>query len=200
MKNDKVIFTEDSIILEDNRRSVVMDKAAKTITELHSYVVCQNKGDVLDIGFGLGFSANKISELADSYTCIEINPQIYKKASEWAKGRPNVNIIFGDWIEILPTLGLTYDGIFFDTHHDPNSHLIEEYAKLVSKEGTILSAFNYFNVRDVSELNSYKCILDPNNFPKLTKNIHFIYWSYFKDGKFTKGSNKINFNGGTRII
>ena len=200
MKNDKVIFTEDSIVIRDNTSSVVMDKAAKAITEIHSYVVCQNKGDVLDIGFGMGFSANKISELADSYTCIEINPYIYKKASAWAKGRPNVNIIFGDWIDILPKIGLTYDGIFFDTHNDPNSHLIEEYAKLVSKEGTILSAFNYFNVRDVNELNSYKCILDPNSFPKLTKSIHFVYWSFFKNGKFEKGSNKLNFNGGTRII
>lgn len=200
MRNEKVIFTDKSIYLENNPRSVVMDEAAKAITEIHSYVVCQNKGDVLDIGFGMGFSANKMSELADSYTCIEINPQIYQKASEWAKGRPNTHIIFGDWVEILPTLGLTFDGIFFDTHNDPNSHLIEKYAKYVSKEGTILSAFNYFNARDVSELNSYKCILDPNKFPKLTKNIHFVYWSYFTDGEFKKGSNKINFNGGTKII
>lgn len=200
MKKDKVIITEDSIYLEDNPRSVVMDKAAKAITEIYSYVVCQNKGDVLDIGFGMGFSANKMSELADSYTCIEINPQIYEKASKWSKGRPNTNIIFGDWVDILPQLVLPYDGIFFDTHNDPNSHLIEEYAKYVSKEGTILSSFNYFNARDVNELNSYECILDPNNFPKLTKNIHYVYWSYFKDGKFQKGSNKINFNGGTKII
>lgn len=200
MKNDKVIFTENSIVLENNTRSVVMDKAAKAITEIHSYVVSQNKGDILDIGFGMGFSANKIYELADSYTCIEINPQIYKRASEWAKSRSNVNIIFGDWIEVLPSLGLTYDGIFFDTHNDPNSHLIEKYARLVSKEGTILSAFNYFNVRDTSELNSYKCTLDPNEFPKLTKNIHYVYWSYFVEGEFRKGNNKINFNGGTKII
>lgn len=200
MKYEKVIFTDDSIYLEDNPRSVVMDKAAKAITEIHSYVVSQNRGDILDIGFGMGFSANKIFELADSYTCIEINPQIYEKASKWSQGKPNTNIIFGDWVEILPQLGLTYDGIFFDTHNDPNSNLIEEYAKYVSKEGTILSAFNYFNVRDVNELNSYKCILDPNNFPKLTKNIHFVYWSFYKQGKFVKGSNQINFNGGTKII
>jgi len=200
MKNDKVIFTDRSIYLENNPRSVVMDKAAKAITEIHSYVVCQNKGDVLDIGFGMGFSANKMSELANSYTCIEINPQIYRKASEWSKDRPNTNIIFGDWLDILPVLGLSYDGIFFDTHNDPNSHLIEEYAKYVAKEGTILSAFNYFNVRNVNELNSYKCTLDPNNFPKLTKNIHYVYWSFFNGSDFVKGNNRINFNGGNKII
>ena len=76
MRKEKVIFTEDSIVIEDNTRSVVMDKAAKAITDIHSYAVCQNKGDVLDIGFGMGFSANKMSELSDSYTCIEINPRV----------------------------------------------------------------------------------------------------------------------------
>ena len=174
MRKEKVIFTEDSIVIEDNTRSVVMDKAAKAITDIHSYAVCQNKGDVLDVGFGMGFSANKMSELADSYTCIEINPQIYKQASEWSKGRPNTHIILGDWIEIIPSLGLTFDGIYFDTHNDPNSHLIEEYASMLSKEGTILSVFNYFNFRDIDELNTYKCIIDPENFPKLTNNIHNI--------------------------
>lgn len=200
MRKEKVIFTEDSIVIEDNTRSVVMDKAAKAITDIHSYVVCQNKGNVLDIGFGMGFSANKMSELADSYTCIEINPQIYKQASEWAKGRPNTHIILGDWIEIIPSLGLLFDGIYFDTHNDPNSHLIEEYASMLSKEGTILSVFNYFNFRDIDELNTYKCIVDPENFPKLTNNIHNIHWTYFTNGKFKKGSNKIKFHGSTKII
>lgn len=200
MKKEQVIFTEDSIIIEDNTRSVVMDKAAKAVTDIHSYAVCQNKGDVLDIGFGMGFSANKMSELSDSYTCIEINPQIYKQASEWSKGRPNTHIILGDWIEIIPSLGLTFDGIYFDTHNDPNSHLIEEYASMLSKEGTILSVFNYFNFRDINELNTYKCILDPENFPKLTNNIHNVHWTYFTNGEFIKGSNKINFHGGTKII
>lgn len=200
MKNDKVVFTDKSIYIENNPRSVVMDKAAKAITEIHCYVVCQNKGDVLDIGFGMGFSANKMSQLADSYTCIEINPQIYEKATKWAKDKDNVNIIFGDWVDILPNHSKKYDGIFFDTHNDPNSHIVEEYAKSVSKEGTILSAFNYFHARDVKELNSYKCILDPNNFPKLTKNIHYVYWSFFKGGKFVKGDNKIKFDGTNKLI
>ena len=78
MKNEEVIITDDNIVLKNNTRSVVMSKSAKAITEIYSYVVSQNKGDVLDIGFGMGFSANKISELADTYTCIEINPQIYE--------------------------------------------------------------------------------------------------------------------------
>ena len=117
MKNEEVIITDDNIVLKNNTRSVVMSKSAKAITEIYSYVVSQNKGDVLDIGFGMGFSANKISELADTYTCIEINPQIYEKAKEWAKDKSNAEIIFGDWVDIIPTLNKKFDGIFFDTDH-----------------------------------------------------------------------------------
>ena len=135
MKNEEVIITDESIVIKNNTRSVVMAKGAKSITEIFSYVVSQNGGDVLDIGFGMGFSANKISELVDTYTCIEINPQIYEKAKEWAKDKSNVEIIFGDWIDVIPTLNKKFDGIFFDTHNDPNSHLAEEYAKLISKIG-----------------------------------------------------------------
>ena len=200
MKNDEVIITEDSIVLKENTRSVVMAKGAKSITEIYSYVVCQNKGDVLDVGFGMGFSANKMSELSDTYTCIEINPQIYETAKQWAKDKPNVTILFGDWIDIIPTLDKKFDGIFFDTHNDPNSHLAEEYAKLVSKEGTIFSHWNYFQIRDINELNIYKCIIDPSSMPKLVNNIHNVNWTYFIGGEFKKGNNKINFNGGTKII
>lgn len=200
MKNEKVIITDEYIALENNTRSIVMAKGAKAITEIHCYVVCQNKGDVLDVGFGMGFSANKMSELADSYTCIEINPQIYEKALDWAKDRPNVEILFGNWIDIIPTLNKKFDGIFFDTHNDPNSHLAEDFVKLVSKEGTIFSHWNYFQIRDIEELNTYKCSVDANSMPKVTNSIHNVHWTYFTEGEFKKGSNKIKFYGGNKVI
>ena len=200
MKSEQVIINDDFIVLKENTRSVVMSKGAKSITEIYSYVVSQNRGDVLDVGFGMGFSANKISELVDSYTCIEINPQIYETAKEWSKDKPNVEIIFGDWIDIIPTLNKKFDGIFFDTHNDPNSHLAEQYCKSISKEGTIFSHWNYFQIKDITELNTYTCRVDVNNMPKLTNPTHKVHWTYFKDGEFKKGSNKINFNGGNKLI
>jgi len=200
MKSEEVIINDDFIVLKENTRSVVMSKGAKSITEIYSYVVSQNRGDVLDVGFGMGFSANKISKLADSYTCIEINPQIYETAKEWSKDKPNVEIIFGDWIDIIPTLNKKFDGIFFDTHNDPNSHLAEQYCKSISKEGTIFSHWNYFQIKDITELNTYTCRVDVNNMPKLTNPTHNVHWTYFKDGEFKKGSNKINFNGGNKLI
>lgn len=191
MKDKKVVITDKTIYLKSNSRSIVMDRGSKALTEVYSHIVCQNQGDVLDVGFGMGFSANKMSELADTYTCIEINPQIYKKAINWAKGKPNVEIIFGNWVDIIPSLTKKFDGIFMDTHDDINYHKFEDYAKLIAKEECILSIWNYFSIRNRSELSEYVCEVDGLNFPKVVDGIHYVNWTYFRDGKFIKGSNQI---------
>lgn len=200
MKDD-VIITDKAIYYKDNERSIVMDSASKQLMEMYSYIVCQNKGDVLDIGFGMGYSAQKMWELADSYVCIEKNPTIYKKASEWAKGKINVSIIHGDWYEIIPQLKLTFDGIFMDTHDDPNYNEFEEVAKLAAEEGTILSIFNYFSIREPSSMNHYEYKLEPGKFSKVVTPIHNMYWTHFSNGNWVKrGTNKINFPEPTSII
>lgn len=191
MKDKKVVMSDRRIYLESNPRSIVMDIGSKSLTEIYSHIVCQNGGNVLDIGFGMGFSANKMSELSKTYTCIEINPQIYETAIQWAIGKPNVEIIFGDWIDVIPTINKKFDGIFMDTHDDDNYRKFEEYASIVSKEGTILSIFNYFDLRDRNELNEYVCKMDSLNFAKVVNGIHYVNWTYFKNGNFEKGSNKI---------
>ena len=191
MKNREVVITDKTIYLKNNPRSIVMDKGSKSLTEIYAHIVCQNGGDVLDVGFGMGFSANKMSELADTYTCIEINPQIYERAIEWAKDKPNVTILFGNWIDIIPTLDKKFDGIFMDTHDDDNYKNFEEYAKLVAKEGCILSIWNYFSIRDTSELNQYICEVDGFNFTKVVNDLHYVNWTYYLNGEFKKGSNKI---------
>lgn len=200
MKNKEVIFTEKNIHYKDNNRNVVMDRASKKLMEFYSFVVTQNKGDVLDIGFGMGFSANAMSSHSDSYTCIEINPQIYKRASEWAKDRPNVNIIFGDWSEIIPTLGLKYDGIFMDTYDDHMQPQFENYAKSIAKEGCILSIFNYFTQRDRDTMNEYEYKLDIGKFTTTVKDSHIINWTVFNRGEFIKTSNIINFPKPDKMI
>ena len=65
MKNKKVVMSDRRIYLESNPRSIVMDIGSKPLTEIYSHIVCQNGGNVLDIGFGMGFSANKMSELSE---------------------------------------------------------------------------------------------------------------------------------------
>ena len=168
--------------------------------EMYSYVVCQNGGNVLDVGFGMGFSANKMSELAEHYTCIEINPQIYEKAIEWAKDKPNVEIIFGDWIEIIPTFSKKFDGIFMDTHYDINYSKFEDYCKTIANENCILSIFNYFTFRKQNELNQYEYQVEPHKFTKIVTPSHIINWTFFKNGSFEKGDNIIKFKPPTSLI
>jgi predicted O-methyltransferase YrrM len=191
MKNTEVVFSESNITLKDNPRSIVMDRASKSLMELYSTIVCQNKGDVLDVGFGMGYSANKMYELADTYTCIEVNKDIYLKALEWAKDKPNVEIIYGDWYDIIPTLDKKFDGIFMDTHYDSNYAKFEEVSKSVAKEGCILSIFNYFVIRSVDEINTLSQELSYKGFSKLVTPTHRVSWSYFNNGEFKKGSYKV---------
>ena len=78
--------------------------------------VCENGGDILEIGFGMGIASDYIqSHNPTTHTIVELHPQIAEKAREWASDKPGVTIIEADWIDVEPTLG-TFDGIFFDTY------------------------------------------------------------------------------------
>jgi hypothetical protein len=78
------------------------------------------KGDVLEIGFGCGYSATQIMKFAPkSYTVVECDPIVIEKAKvwaeEWAKKYPDMAIMIkeGTWQSVLPTLSI-FDEIFFD--------------------------------------------------------------------------------------
>jgi hypothetical protein len=83
------------------------------------------EGDVLEIGFGLGYSASFISKYPiKSYTVIESDPEVAKRASEWATNQPfPVKVVVGSWQDTINFLG-EFDSIFFDDfaygkYHDP---------------------------------------------------------------------------------
>lgn len=73
-------------------------------------------GDVLEIGFGLGFSATQIQTYRPkSHTIIEYDPEVAKRARKWAEDFSNITIIESTWQEVLPSLGV-FDCIFFDDY------------------------------------------------------------------------------------
>ena len=73
-------------------------------------------GDVLEVGFGLGYSAEQIQSYEPkSHTIVEYHPVIAAHAREWAKKYPNVTIIEDTWQRALPNLGV-FDCIFFDDY------------------------------------------------------------------------------------
>ena len=74
------------------------------------------KGDVLEIGFGCGYSATQIMKYPiKSYTIIECDDTVINKIKEWRKNYPKIpiNIVKGTWQEKISTLG-KFDEIYFD--------------------------------------------------------------------------------------
>lgn len=72
-------------------------------------------GDILEIGFGMGYSADRIHSYdISSHTILEPDPVVYKKALEWAKKYDNVIIHNQGW-PCCDNL-LKYDCFFYDPY------------------------------------------------------------------------------------
>lgn len=69
---------------------------------------------MLEIGFGCGYSADRIQELSPrSHTVIEPDPVVLARLKGWAHGRPGVVVVEGFWQTALAKLG-QFDAVFFD--------------------------------------------------------------------------------------
>ena len=81
-------------------------------------------GDVLEVGFGFGYSAERIQHYHPHlHTIIEHDPIVAKRAKEWAKNHKGVTVLEKTWQEALPTLG-QFDAVFF------NDYPLEEPARV----------------------------------------------------------------------
>ena len=78
-ESNKIYYTEN-----DTQYEVMMDWEDNIMSASAAYI-CQNGGDILEIGFGMGISANYIqTHTIASHTIIENHPQIITKAQDWA--------------------------------------------------------------------------------------------------------------------
>lgn len=107
-------FRNDQIWCDDFNQEVMMDWEAP-IMERMAEEVCHNRGDVLEVGFGMGISAGFIqARQPRSHTIVECHPQVLERLRDWSQDRPGVRIVEGMWQDLLGELS-TYDGIFWDT-------------------------------------------------------------------------------------
>lgn len=111
-------FTKDElgneILLKDDSLQVMMEWEKPYMEACVDAI--KPKGDVLEIGFGLGYSATHIQKFhPKSHTIIESDPVVVAKAKEWAKKHSNVTIVEGMWQDVLPKLKI-FDVIFFDDY------------------------------------------------------------------------------------
>ena len=136
-ESNQIYFTDDV----GNTYEVMMRWEDEIMLESANYV-CQNGGDILEIGFGMGISANHIqSHNVNTHTIVENHPDIIPKALEWAKDKPNVQIVEGSWYDNLNNLGI-YDGIFYDTYGDGHIEYFDSSVEGLTKTGTLLTFWN----------------------------------------------------------
>jgi hypothetical protein len=115
-------------------------------------------GKVLEIGFGMGYSATKICsfEAVKEYNVIECMPVVWEQfdkfKSEQLILRPElkINLIKGRWEDILSTTGI-YDSIYFDDYsldankmimNDRGTDFIQKALKSHTKIGSRMSIYS----------------------------------------------------------
>ena len=144
---ENIKITDNDIRIVDLDKDYVMHIGEKTTMQKLAEIVTRNGGDILELGFGMHLSADAVQSNPNvtSHTIIEVHPEIYKRALEWSKNKPNTKILLGDWINILPTLTDKFDGILHDTHRERKGHmkLFLDSIKPNCKVNTIVGFFNY---------------------------------------------------------
>lgn len=122
LKNHKLIYANDrhgeEIIIKDDE----MNNQVMMEWEKYYMMACidelKPRGDVLEVGFGCGYSATFIQKYEPkSHTIIECDLAAIEKANEWKKGYPesDIRIVEGTWQETFDTLGV-FDEIFHDDY------------------------------------------------------------------------------------
>lgn len=115
-------------------------------------------GDVLEVGFGLGYAANRIQHYhPKSHTIIESDPVILEMAKNWAKEHKNVKIIKGSWQEIMPQLG-NFDALFFDDYVPLSESEIEQLKQDTAKYRQIAAEANNLKEMMAQTLKQFKGI------------------------------------------
>ena len=152
-ESDRIYYYDENF---DLNFEVMMDWEDPLMSASVAYV-CQNGGDILEIGFGMGISAGYIqSHSINSHTIIENHPDIIPRAQAWASGKSNVTIITGSWYEVKDNLP-TYDGLFYDTFGDDDMINFSSSLSSLAKSGGVVTWWNnntdqsnYYNIPNVT--------------------------------------------------
>ncbi len=114
---------------------VVMDAWEAPLMKEYARLLGEPRGDVLEIGFGMGLSATYIQARGvASHTIIEPHPQLFKTAESWAAQHDSKIVLIHDiWqnqVNRLPS----FDAILFDPVHAPGrqDHDREMFVKIAA--------------------------------------------------------------------
>lgn len=155
----KVTFTDDGRMLDEDGKSIMMDWE-KPIMKFQAEQICRRGGDILNIGYGMGFMDYEIERFnPTSHTIIEIHPDVHNRIIQegWHK-KKHVNLLFGDWKKYLHDLP-KFDGMYFDTWDDSDLKLLVENLKTLLKPNGVMTFFN--NPKDDTDSLGYPYFIKP---------------------------------------
>lgn len=119
-------------LLDSNGQQVMMQWEKRWMEQCVDVLAITPACDVLEIGFGCGYSADRIQANAPrSHVIVECAEPVLVRLREWAATRSNVQIIEGTWQRRLPELGV-FHRIFFDDWGEPG---LSDHEMAVSTHG-----------------------------------------------------------------
>ena len=144
--NTPAVFDEHTLRIAGHP---VMEDWERSYMERLADIACANKGNVLELGYGLGLSARAIqSHDIDNHYIVECNIDVIEKCIEDLRGaiaKSRVHVLSGFWHNVTPTLpdGF-FSGILFDTYplteeeiHSNHFWFFKEAYRLLKPGGTL---------------------------------------------------------------
>ena len=156
---------DNDLLIDDDQNQIMMEWEKPYMEACIDYLDIY--GSVLEVGFGLGYSARRIcsSPNITEYTVIECSPVVWKRFEKFRNEFPHIkmNLIKGRWEDVL-CLCNKYDRCFFDDYNSSIDeknrfskflyYFIQNHANMHCKIGsysTILEKFNLSAIKTTSE-------------------------------------------------
>lgn len=112
----------------------IMEDWQLPLMEAMAAIAARSGGDVLEIGFGRGISAELIQRRGvRSHTIVECNPTIVERFEGWRAAYPEreIRVAPGLWQDVVAGLG-QFDAVFFHTYALDEDESVELLARSVT--------------------------------------------------------------------
>ena len=167
------------ILLQDNKHQIMMEWEKPYMEACIDKL--QPKGDVLEIGFGMGYSATQIQKYKPkSHTFIEMNPMVIKRLKEWSKDYDNIIIVEGTWQSQMGNLG-TFDEIFFDDYPLKKTENDLEKKIIGDRFMMFLDICRYSHSKPNTKVSAYTHDPEGTFKKRMEENPYYSYKEYFFD-------------------
>lgn len=152
--------------LEEIRKNALQDNIPiimnDTLNTLETILRQKKPISILEIGAAVGYSAICFSEFLEVNGCIDTIEREKDRVEQArinikkAEVEDKINIIYGDAVEILPTLNKTYDIVFIDAAKGKYPFFLQQAIRLISNKGIIIADNVLYKGYVMSDYNKHK--------------------------------------------